>query len=247
MDPFSRYIFFNHSRNNTFNKEEVAFYGEVESKDFITGYDLAKRLHLKTGFLRNDKTPWLYFVYKGEVIMVPKTDIRHSISWLDLYNVGAVYSSPGYGHAPIGLKIPQTASVEIDRRHYDVTLLKGMGEEDHVTHHGDLWYGWDSPETHYSEWNELLYRVHSGEHTNPLNPTEPHYPYREWASYRDEELNLQYTLSKESGSWCQERAFYHDSDRRVFRGFVGITHINRIPPTTRSVDIGWRPALRLIR
>ena len=90
-----------------------------------------------------------------------------------------------------------------------------------------------------SEWNSLLYRVHSEiVDTNYGNNKQIGV---NWANMSDKELGVNYDVATNgSFSWCQEhyRAAY-----RVSRGYYSVGYFGTYTPTNTNTNYGWRPVL----
>ena len=103
--------------------------------------------------------------------------------------------------------------------------------------------GYDLAYTHNSEWNRLMYPIHSGIHTNENNPSTPSVPYAQWATYSDSDLLVHTSFGNGSYSWTQETPT--TSTQRLIRGRLGVTFVTRNTATATSPSFGWRPCLRL--
>ncbi len=217
------------------------FFGEISSSEFITGDALAAAIGLTTGTSQYSDTPWLKYSLNDEIIFIPKKPIRHTVSWEQIYQVGAIYGTDDFGLHPYGGNRTQDAMVTIDGFDFRVTLLKG-GNVDPVPNST----GYDVDWTHGSEWNKLLYPVHSGIHTTSSNPSNPSEPYNQWASYSDEDLLVHRNYGNGSYCWTQE-AHLGSVNLRVYRGNVGVSYANRSDAYSTSTSYGLRPALRLVR
>lgn len=106
---------------------------------------------------------WLKFAHKGKILFVAHNPIRHSVSWLALYNRGLVYGVDGPGAPGIsGLAaINQKQTVTIGGNTYLVRLLTGKptGHAGLLTVNGGTGddYAWDVKENMTgSEWDELV-------------------------------------------------------------------------------------------
>ncbi len=221
--------------------ESHGFYGEVPSSEFITGDALASAIGLTAGVSQFSDTPWLKYSLNDEIIFIPKKPIRHSVSWENIYQAGAVYGTNDFGLNPYGGNRTQDAMVTIDGFDFKVTLLKGANVDP-----APNTTGFDVAWTHDSEWNKLLYPVHSGVHTESSNPSNPSEPYNQWASYSDDDLLVHRDFGTGSYCWTQER---HSGDAtfRVFRGTYGVSYANRSNVSSANSYVGFRPALRLAR
>lgn len=215
------------------------FLGEVPSNEFIDGESLANHIGLTEGVLCNVDAPWLKFILDGNIIYVTKKPIMYLVSWEAIYQAGAVYGTNDNGSNPSGGNSIQDANVNIDGFSLDVTLLKGANSV--PTGSGDA--GYDLAFTHNSEWNRLMYPIHSGIHSDNRNPSTPSVPYAQWATYSDEDLLVHNSFGNGSYSWTQETPA--TSTQRLFRGGIGVTYVSRTSATLTSTYIGWRPCLRL--
>ena len=219
----------------------AGFFGEVPTTELITGDDLATQIGLTAGTAQYSTEPWLKFALDGNIIYVAKKPYRHSISWEHIYQAGAVYGTGDNGLYPSGGNRLQDANITVDGFSLDVTLLKGTNTDPAIYTSG----GWDIDYTYTSEWNRLMYPIHSGVHTDSRNPSTPSVPYAQWASYSDSDLIVYYRVGNGSYSWVQETQ-NTDTTYRFIRSSNGVTYADRHPSTGTPSVIGWRPALRLI-
>lgn len=225
-----------------FGDESAGFYGEVPGTEFISYGDLSAQVGLSAGTLINDtESGWLKFSLDGVVTYVAKKPVRHTVSWEHIYQAGCVYGVDGFGSNPSGGNVDQNTIVTIDGKDYRVSLLKGTntdpGGEDTAT--------FDPSYTHTSEWNRLMYPIHSGVHTDDRNPSNPSIAYNQWASYSDDDLVVDYRSGNGAYSWCQE-TIASNTARRVIRGNYGVTIFTRTTATNTNTLFGWRPRLTLV-
>ena len=218
------------------------FFGEVQSSEFITGDQLATSIGLTAGTSQYSGTAWLKFALDNEILYIPKKPIRHSVSWEHIYQAGAVYGTNDNGLYPSGGDRVQDAMVSIGSDSFKVILLKGANTDPVASDTT----GYDIDWTHQSEWNRLMYPIHSGIHTSSSNPSDPSVPYAQWASYSDEDLLVHNSFGNGSYNWCQEQ-HPSASTNRVVRGYVGVTFATRTLAPSGPTNYGFRPALRLVR
>jgi hypothetical protein len=128
---------------------EVVFDGEITGEQLINMTDLASLLGVTEGTAFNNDSNWLKFVTDEKTLYVAKKPIRHSLSWDHLNSLGVVDG---------------TREITIGANRYKARLLSGVNGE-----YQTIQSGYDTVPTHGSEWNELMYRIHSGTFTNPLN------------------------------------------------------------------------------
>ncbi len=203
------------------------FLGEVLSNKFIDGETLANHIGLTDGMLCNINTSWLKFLLDGNIIYVAKKPLMHSVPWDAIKDCGAVFENEG-------------ATIEIDSNTYDITLLRGVNR---ICILSGQCYGYDMDYTHTSEWNRLMYPIHSGIHTDNDNPTVGSVPYAQWATYSDSDLDVGYTSDSGEASWVQESR-KNDMLYGFVRGYNGVTSVNRPTSSHANSSVGWRPALR---
>ena len=203
----------------------VEFLGEVGVAGFINGEELATRIGLTAGTAQHSDSPWLHFVLDGKTLYVAKKPYRHTVSWEHIDKQGAVFG---------------TKTVDINDKTYKVRLLKSVAT-------GDVYTGgnngvFDPIQAYGSEWNRLMYSVHSGEHTNANNPSprsgEGLY-FGTLAQYTDADANYN------TFSWCQE-TFSTYPTTRVYRGLRGVSYLNWILASHAATSNGWRPVLELV-
>ena len=219
----------------------AGFFGEVQSSEFITSDSLVTTLNITQGVPINTDTPWLKFVLDNEIIYISKKPIRRSISWEHIYQAGAVYGTNDNGLYPSGGNRLQNATVNIGDDSFKATLIKGSTTDPVASNT----FGYDVDWTHNSEWNRLMYPIHSGIHTNssnPSNPSNPSVPYAQWANYLDGDLVVG---NAGFSTWTQDK---HPGDPtlRVLRGLNGITYADRNSSTFTQSGYSYRPALRLV-
>ncbi len=226
----------------------AGFYGEVPSSELIQPTDLSQRLGISEGNIINeDETlTWLKFSFQGKTIYIVKRPIRSHISWQAIYQAGAVYGDDTNGISPSGTARLQDAVVTIGSNIYRVRLLSGVNQDPYDTGADGLWNGYNVELTHGSEWNRLMYPIHSGVHNDTNNPT-PHTDpsaaaYGSWASYSDVDLGTLSGSNNGSFGWCKEAR----GTTRAQRGGYGITYLYSMSATSNLGNRGWRPVLELV-
>lgn len=224
----------------------AGFYGEVPGEEFISYGDLSTAVGLSAGTLQHDaESAWLKFSLDGQTLYIAKKTARHSVAWTDIYQAGCVYGVDGYGTHPSGGQVDQGTIVAIGGNDYRVRLIKGAGVDPLNT----MDFGYDLPESHGSEWNRLMYPIHSGQHSyyeHPASHADPNAdPYASWANYNDSDLIVEKGAGNGNFSWCQETPTNNTSYRTI-RGYHGIALFNRKQAISGALDHGWRPVLELV-
>ena len=212
-------------------KVDSKFIREVPASEFITGAALASQIGLTAGTSQHSDAGWLHFELDGKTLYVAKKPYRHSVSWNQINAADAVFG---------------TRTVVINGKTYKVRLLKSSPAS------GTMYTGssavFDPVEAYGSEWNRLMYPIHSTVHIDPDNPTPVSgegLHFGTLAQYTDTDLVVHNTTGNGSYSWCQE-SISSSSTARVIRGYSGVS---RLVWGTASFDgsfIGWRPVLELV-
>lgn len=205
----------------------VEFLGEQPVSGFIDGLQLASEIGLTAGIAQHSYSPWLHFVLDGKTLYVAKTTYRYKLSWNHINASNAVFGS---------------RIVVINGRTYKIRLLKSVATDDAYTGGG----GWDPIQAYGSEWNRLMYSVHSDSHTDVRNPSPVSgegIRFGTLAQYTD--LLVDYRAGNGSYSWCQEN---HNASTvsRVCRGNNGVSFLSWLTASYASSGIGWRPVLELV-
>ena len=199
------------------------FLGEVPSNEFIDGETLANHIGLTEGVLCNVDTPWLKFLLDGNIIYVAMKPLMHSVSWTDINECGAVFENGG-------------SSIIVGNNEYNITLLRGANVNTDATVIDGT--GFDFPFTHISEWNRLMYPIHTGSYN-------PSIPYARWARYTDEDILAEYSGGDASLTWTQE-TLNDSASRSLVRGGIGVTYVSSFTSSNDGRVLGWRPTLRLL-
>lgn len=240
--PFEKEIIYEAEYDDgTFDAAE--FLGEVPTRNLITGDALATHLNLTAGTAQHSNEAWLKFDLDGEIVYIAKKPYRYGLHWEHIYQAGAVYGTDDNGLNPSGSPVTQDARVNISGKEYRITLAKGAADNPTPIESGH-----DNVFTHDSEWNRMMYGIHSGSHSDPRNPVPPNFvstPYNIYANYSDADLLVYFINGNGSYSWMQETVGGGSSDR-LYRGAYGVTYADRLNTTRISEYYGWRPVLREI-
>jgi hypothetical protein len=213
------------------NQEDVVYFGEVSASELFTGDELAGLVGMTTGVSMFSNTTWFKVLFRGKILYIPKTQIRHTVSWDDIYNLGLVYGTNNNGVAPSSTPTNQRVIINKGVHQFIVRLLNGSSEPHDGTSgehpiHASVSNG--------SEWNELMYRFSIN---NPLGTGD------NFESYTDSELGLISINGRYS--WCKEQNTL-GSNRRIIRGNVSVGTISNAIGSGSSSATGWRPVLELI-
>lgn len=200
----------------------------LPASQFITGSKLATLVGLRAGVLVNDSADWA-IVKKDDVnYAFPLKPIRTKVSWDELEAKNLVGKT--------------NQLLNIRNEEWEITLFEGCDPNIDTETLGDLWPWGMSAEyngklTWSSQWNSLIYPLHSGKHTDTNNNCNGSYSFGELAMLTDEELSV-----GELGvsSWCNKP---NNSKDPIIRGLKGVSHIARGYSYSKRVDIGWRPLL----
>lgn len=210
---------------------QAGFFGETTSAELMTYEALATQIGLSAGVSQfNAESLWLKFALDNQILYVAKKPARHTVTWNDINAANAVYEGG--------------SQISVGSHTLDVTLLRGAATDPTTNA-----TGYDIPTSHGSEWNRLIYPIHSGIHTTTYNPTihtdTSAEPFGSWAQYSDSDLLTHRDFGNGSYVWTQE-ASGDDTSYRVHRGRYGVSALHRNSATGEFMDCGWRPCLRLV-
>ena len=176
----------------------------------------------------NNDSGWLKFVHKGEVKYIAKKPFLHTVSWNDIAKADCVYGD---------------RTIRIGSRLYRISLISGA-EADPTT--------WTASSTATdnkgatSEWNELVYRVHTDV------PTDGATTYHggkqvglNWKNFTDAEMVMTSGSGSGSYTWCKETQAAVTT-ARVRRGGVSLSVFSTHDSTGADSEFGFRPCLTLI-
>ena len=215
----------------------AGFFGEVAPTEFISGSSLAQSIGLTQGNSIYDSYPWLKCALDGKVVFLPQRALRNDVSWLDIYNVGAVHGDNTYGPYPPSSPVLQDATVEINGDLYRVRLLRGSSSDSF-----NASTGYDTDESLGSEWNQLLYRLCA---SVPASQS-----LGNLADYSQVDLGVADNAGL-VGQWAYCMESYRMRDNAwLKRGGYGITSAwatgSGFTGSGRTTYNGWRPVLELM-
>ena len=208
----------------------LEFLGEQPVAGFINGEELASAIGLSSGTAQHSDEPWLHFRLDDVILYVAKKPYRRSLTWNSINSAGAVFG---------------TKTIDINGKTYKVRLLKTVATGNRYT--GGI-SGYDKEDAYGSEWNRLMYPIHSGIHTQAKNPTPVSGEGIEFgtlAKYTDSDLITHNTTGDGSRTWCQETPNINPASR-VHRGDNGVSHLEWNAATNLTSSYGWRPVLELV-
>ena len=201
----------------------------VQRNGLPTGTSLANTLGLSgtSAVLINNDSGWLKFVHNGQIKYVAKKPFMHTVSWNDIAKAEAVYGN---------------RTVRIGSKLYRVSLLSGA-EADPSS--------WTTASTATdnkgagSEWNELIYRVHTDV---PTAGTATYHGGKQvgsnWWNFGNADIVLGGAANGRA-SWCKETQSSNTATR-VHRGSGTLSGFNYSTSSGTSTNYGWRPCLTLI-
>lgn len=207
-------------------EDDKGFFGEVPNAQLITMSSLTSQLGVTQGTAQNLTTPWLKFYLDGRILYVAKKNIRHSISYDYLRDLGLVDGS----------KI-----ITINGLQYRVGLLGGI--DDGYT--GAVASVFNATYAARSEWTRLMYNV-SAEVSNASYHKQGQIGDN-WVSYPQDDTINGLNISTGTGlfSWCKELD-PTDSTRAVRRGNNTVTQVATGDSSFTNANYGWRPRLELV-
>jgi hypothetical protein len=233
---------------------DTGYYGTVTSAELISGDSLASTIGLSAGTSQNSTAGWLKF-YVGEsaacnrlgyayVLFVAKKNFRYDLSW---NNIDAAKDVNG-----------TDAAITIGGDDFKVRLLTG-GDADPTTN-GTYSSGCANNLGENSEWNDLLYRVHTdvmtcsdttiGTSSGDENKHGGPQVGANWESFSDSDLNVG-GYNPGTLSMCQEvyglSGSGYEGTSRVQRGYYGIAGWTANNAVNTGYLYGWRPCLELVQ
>lgn len=105
-----------------FGNMTAGFYGVRTEEDVISASALATAIGLSTGIVETSVSPsWLEFASKSKRILYATRAFRHSLSWEQIYNVGAMFDTLGNQGVPTTVVVrDQNAEVILGGKRYRV-------------------------------------------------------------------------------------------------------------------------------
>ena len=205
------------------DSNDTAFLDIIPSDSLFTGEQLSNIMNITVGNLHNNDCGWLHFYVgnnatcnksgKPYEIYVAKKAIRHSISWEQINSKNGVTGKDVIANNGIT---------------YTCRLLTGANANPATNRHG---MG--------SEWNNLIYRVHS----EVVNTGNNKQIGDNWANMSDTELGVNNNVTTNgSFSWCQE-VYGPSPTSRVLRGGNSVSGFNHCNRTYVNTSLVWRPVL----
>ena len=119
--------------------KQNGFYGFVQPKEFglitanpegkkeLTATNLATAIGLTGGTAINDTVAWMKFSRKGKVLFVPVMPLRHSVTWNQIYNAGAVYGDDSVGQTPPNGRAGKRLRVDAATNSFVMDTTEGEG------------------------------------------------------------------------------------------------------------------------
>lgn len=107
----------------------AGFLGFVQASELITGSKVALDIGLSAGTLINDNTPWIKYIWKGKICYTPVKPIRHSATWDNIYNAGAVYGTGDEGLLPPTGRLGTNLSINAADNSINCTNQNFLGDK----------------------------------------------------------------------------------------------------------------------
>jgi hypothetical protein len=243
---------------------DTGYMGLATSTELVDGVTLANDIGLTAGTAFNSDAGWLKF-YVGpnadcnkdavaKVVFIAKKTLRYNLKWDYIYLAGAVYGTGDNGPATAstGTSATQNAEVTYGGVTYKVRLMTGSATDPAVEALNNHQCTDDAGGG--SEWNDLLYRVHTAvpNCTDPTIGMDGGYETtrhggpqdgNNWANFTNAELQV--TSGNGTYTLCQERGLI--TTRRVVRGYFGVAGFYAFIAYSTYTNAGWRPVLEVVQ
>jgi len=81
---------------------DIGYFGTLSSAELFAGWEISSFLGLTAGIVNKETdNTWMKYIYRGKFLFVAKELLRTSVTWNDLYKVGAVYGTKDNGLYPV--------------------------------------------------------------------------------------------------------------------------------------------------
>ena len=107
---------------------DAGYFGFVPSVDLLSGTDLALTLGITGGTAINSDSPWIKYVWNGRVCFTPLKPLRHSITWNQIYEAGAVYGKSNEGTLPPNGRLGIQLSIDGSDNSINSSIGKFLGD-----------------------------------------------------------------------------------------------------------------------
>lgn len=82
--------------------EDIGYFGTLTSTELFAGWEVSSFLGLTAGLVSKElDNIWMKYIYRGKFLFLAKEPLRTSVTWNDLYKVGAVYGTKDNGLYPV--------------------------------------------------------------------------------------------------------------------------------------------------
>jgi hypothetical protein len=201
---------------------ERGFFGEVTPDEFVDHSEIVLLSGLSTiGATVSGSISWIKCARKGKVLMYPKTPIRVTVSWQQLYDKGLVFGRDDGGPTVGALgSVNQNTIIEVKGFRYRVRLMKALSDGVDQANTGT---GTDS------EWHDIVLSLLT---TIPAEQT-----WGNLANYTEAQLGV-----SASPRWMQElniagnTAFWRNASLALVAANIGSV----------STSYQWQPVLELV-
>ncbi len=249
--------------NENFQYDEytdTGYFGEVPSTSILSGTELANAIGLASGTAQHDTAGYLKFYWHGKILFIAKRTLRHTVSWDNIKAANAVFGVDLGGSGKV--------TVSASGHTYNVALMTGArtAPADDVEYwdnynadsNGSLFLANVALEVgKYSQWNELMYRVHQTLVDDVLANQDGYSDLHNksltggvqiggnWANFTNIDLSVYY---EEAGNgtvtWTQETSS-DGTTTRVRRGRNRLADLDGDASSHATTHRGWRPSLVL--
>lgn len=103
--------------------------GEGETATDFNGVNLALAVGISAGKPQFTDTPWIKVSIDGRPCFIPLKSIRHSLSWDDIYNAGAVYGTNDEGLLPPTGRLGTDLVIDATDNSINTTNLNFLGDK----------------------------------------------------------------------------------------------------------------------
>lgn len=209
---------------------DVGYFGTLTTSEFFTAQDLSNSLNLTVGTTNAASFVWFKFIRDGKILFIPSKPLKYNVSWYELYLNGLVYGGREPNASLVSTNINQNRTVSDSSSQYLVRLISTDNNPPVVSLIAD------SPDTHGSEWNSLLY--------NLSVTTPPSQVGGNWANLSNADLGLGNNALGSLSLMIEPTTLV---DQVSVRGGALVSNVASVNVSNKATVYGWRPVLELIQ